>query len=120
MEIADRISILSIGGSGSVERLDDLDAVDVLDHRAAHLVRRVDCALKVLGIHGGRLKVALAAPPVDGKANAVLLKAFAKHLGVSKSAVAIASGESSREKRLEVTGLTEAELLAAFRDLDTD
>ena len=74
----------------------------------------------VVGIHGGRLKVALAAPPVDGKANAVLLKAFAKHLGVSKSAEAIASGESSREKRLEVTGLTEAELLAAFRDLDTD
>ena len=39
-----------VGSPPLVERLDDLDAVDVLDHRAAHLVRRVDCALKVLGI----------------------------------------------------------------------
>ena len=69
----------------------------------------------IAGTYGERLKVALSAPPIDGKANSALLKFFAKHLGLSKSSIRIAAGEGSREKRLEVTGLTETELLAAFK-----
>lgn len=71
----------------------------------------------VVGEHGERLEVVLSAPPVDGKANAALVKFFAKSLGLSKSQLLITAGEGSREKRLEVVGLSETELLAAIKDL---
>lgn len=56
----------------------------------------------VVGEHGGRLKIAIASPPVDGKANSALITFLAKTLGVSKSSVSILSGETSRQKRLTV------------------
>lgn len=56
----------------------------------------------VVGEHGGRLKIAIASPPVDGKANSALITFLAKTLGVSKSSVSILSGETSRQKRLIV------------------
>ena len=56
----------------------------------------------VVGEHGGRLKIAIASPPVDGKANSTLIAFLAKTLGVSKSSVSILSGETSRQKRLIV------------------
>lgn len=56
----------------------------------------------VVGEHGGRLKIAIASPPVDGKANSALIAFLAKTLGVSKSSVSILSGETSRRKRLIV------------------
>lgn len=57
---------------------------------------------------GGRtaLAVRLAAPPVDGAANAALIALVAAELGVPKSAVAIGSGEKSRRKTVHVTGIT--------------
>lgn len=60
----------------------------------------------VVGLFDGRLKVALAAPPVDGKANAKLCLFFAKELGTSKSAVSLLSGESSREKRILIRNVS--------------
>lgn len=57
---------------------------------------------EVVGEHGGRLKIAIASPPVDGKANSALIAFLAKTLGVSKSSVSILSGETSRQKRLIV------------------
>lgn len=67
------------------------------------------------GADGRRvLKVRVAAPPVDGQANAALLKLIAKTLGVARSSVTIASGEGARVKMLEVEGLDEAELAARF------
>ena len=56
----------------------------------------------VVGEHGGRLKIAIASPPIDGKANSALITFLAKTLGVSKSSVSILSGETSRQKRLIV------------------
>lgn len=47
------------------------------------------------------LKVRVAAPPVDGAANAALVDLLAKALRLPKSAVAIASGETSRTKTIE-------------------
>ncbi len=56
------------------------------------------------GVHGDALKIKLAAPPVDGKANAALISFIAGRLGVTKSAVCLKSGLTSRRKVLEVTG----------------
>lgn len=57
---------------------------------------------KIVGEHDGRLKIALAAPPVDGEANAALIAFVAERLGVKKSDVSLISGETSRRKRLAV------------------
>jgi uncharacterized protein (TIGR00251 family) len=50
--------------------------------------------------HGRLLRIKLAAPPVDGKANEALITYMAKALGVSRSEVSIVSGESQRVKVL--------------------
>jgi uncharacterized protein (TIGR00251 family) len=70
---------------------------------------------EVAGEHGDALKIRLAAPPVDGKANAALLAFVAEELGVAKSAVTLKSGQTSRRKVVEVEGVVAdvALLLAA-------
>ena len=57
-----------------------------------------------VGLHGEALKIRLAAPPVDGKANAALCAFLADFCGVPKSAVSLVSGETSRAKRVRVDG----------------
>ncbi len=57
---------------------------------------------QVIGMHGDRLRIAIHAPPVDGKANAALCAFVAEWLGVPKRAVTLGAGESSRDKRLDV------------------
>lgn len=58
------------------------------------------------GLHGDALKIRLAAPPVDGKANEALIKFVAGVLRLPKSAVNLKSGQTSRRKVLEVVGTT--------------
>ena len=58
---------------------------------------------EVAGKHGDALKIRLAAPPVDGKANAALINFVADRLGLAKSAVSLKSGQTSRRKVLEIT-----------------
>jgi uncharacterized protein (TIGR00251 family) len=57
---------------------------------------------EVAGVHGDALKIRLAAPPVDGKANAALVAFVAERLGLAKSAVSLKSGQTSRRKVIEV------------------
>ena len=57
---------------------------------------------EVVGLHGDALKIRLAAPPVDGKANQALIGFIAERLDVAKSAVTLKSGLSSRRKVLEI------------------
>ncbi len=57
---------------------------------------------ELVGEHGDALKLRLAAPPVDGKANAALLAFVAERLGVARSAVSLKSGQTSRRKVVEV------------------
>jgi uncharacterized protein len=59
---------------------------------------------EVAGVHGDALKIRLAAPPVDGKANAALIAFVADRLGLAKSAVSLKSGQTSRRKVIEVIG----------------
>jgi len=63
--------------------------------------KRTECA----GLHGEAMKIRLAAPPVDGKANEALVAFLAKTLGVPKSSVELISGETSRAKRVRVAGV---------------
>ncbi len=58
-----------------------------------------------VGEHGGRLKLKIAAPPVDNKANAHLLAWLAARLGVPKSALRLVRGETSRQKTVAVCGV---------------
>jgi uncharacterized protein (TIGR00251 family) len=58
------------------------------------------------GLHGDALKIRLAAPPVDGKANETLIGFVAGSLGLPKSAVNLKNGLTSRRKVLEVVGTT--------------
>ena len=59
---------------------------------------------EVVGLVGSELKVRVAAPPVDGKANQALGRFLASELGVGKRAVEIVRGERSRSKVVRVTG----------------
>ncbi|GMV16883.1 MAG: hypothetical protein AMXMBFR56_51070 [Polyangiaceae bacterium] len=63
---------------------------------------------RVVGVREGALEVAVAAPPVDGEANAELTAFLAKTLGVSKGAVSLVSGDTARFKTVSVRGVDEA------------
>ena len=63
----------------------------------------------IVGEFGDALKVALAAPPVDGKANAACIRLFAEALNLPRASVAVASGHASRNKVIRVRGITAAE-----------
>lgn len=67
------------------------------------------------GLHGDALKIRLAAPPVDGKANEALIRFIADTLGLAKSAVTLKSGQTSRRKVLEICGASLA-AIAAFAE----
>ena len=62
---------------------------------------------EVKGIHNDALKIRLTAPPVEGVANKSCMRFFAKWLAVSPSEVSIFQGLSSKNKTIEVTGITE-------------
>lgn len=61
---------------------------------------------RVVGEHDGRLKIQLAAPPVDGEANQELVGFLAAALGVRRADVAIERGETGRRKTVRVQGGT--------------
>lgn len=58
----------------------------------------------VAGLHGERLKLRIAAPALDGRANDALVAFVAETLGIARSRVAVAKGVQSREKLLAVAG----------------
>jgi uncharacterized protein (TIGR00251 family) len=59
---------------------------------------------------GDRLRVAVTAPPVDGKANEAVARALAEALGVRAGAVAIVRGETGRRKTVRIHGVSLAAL----------
>jgi uncharacterized protein (TIGR00251 family) len=61
----------------------------------------------IVGVHGEELKIAITAPPVDGKANAHLTKFLAKQFKVSKGLIAIEKGELGRHKQIRVHSPTQ-------------
>jgi uncharacterized protein len=57
---------------------------------------------EVAGVHGAALKIRLAAPPVDGKANVMLMRFLADAFGVPVRNVALVRGETSRAKIVRI------------------
>ena len=64
----------------------------------------------ITGELGDALKIALTAPPVEGKANEACIDFFAKLLEVPRSSVTIAAGQASRNKVIHVAGLSAVEI----------
>ena len=78
------------------------------DNAAAFAVKVQPRARKneIKGEIDGALKVALTAPPIEGRANEACIEFFAKLLKVPRSSITIASGASSRNKVLRIAGVT--------------
>ena len=60
------------------------------------------------GLHGDALKVRIAAPALEGRANDELVEFLARSLGAARRDVTVVGGEKSRRKRVEVRGATVA------------
>lgn len=81
----------------------------VLDVRVIPRAARDELA----GVRDGRLLVRVSAPPVDGKANAAVCALLAKAAGVPKGAVTVVRGESARDKRVRIEGVTDERAMQA-------
>ena len=71
----------------------------------------------VLGEQAGALKLAINAPPQDGRANEALVELLRKLLGVKRSQITLLSGAASRDKKFQIDGLTRRELEERLRSL---
>jgi uncharacterized protein (TIGR00251 family) len=67
------------------------------------------------GVADGRLRVRLAAPPREGKANDELVRLVARMLGVTRKDVAVTAGSSGRRKLVRVAGVTVEQARRVFR-----
>jgi uncharacterized protein (TIGR00251 family) len=59
-----------------------------------------------VGVMGDAIKLAITAPPVDGKANQAVIEYLADVFRVSKSSIVIVSGETGRNKLVAIRGMT--------------
>ena len=69
-------------------------------------------ASRITGIREGALAVRLAAPPVDGAANEQLVELIARTVGLPRRDVSVVRGQTSRDKLVELRGLTPQEIRA--------
>ena len=64
----------------------------------------------IQGEHGDALKVRLCAPPVDGAANAALIEFLAEAFDLPRARVQLLSGQTSRNKRVRLAGVSAAQV----------
>ena len=69
---------------------------------------------EVVGWHGDAVKIRLKAAPVDGAANAELIRFLSKVIGVSRQAVQITAGAHARRKRVKIDGVEQGGAIAAL------
>lgn len=70
---------------------------------------------RIKGERNGALAVALAAPPIEGRANEELIRFMAKVLSISPSRISILRGEKGRTKLLQIKGLNREEMLLKLK-----
>ena len=97
----------------SASRLDDIvrestDGTVIVSVRVVPRAGRTE----VSGVHGDALKIRVAAPPVDGRANEAARAALADALSIAPAQVDLVSGEHSRAKQFAVRGLAVTEVRA--------
>jgi len=68
----------------------------------------------IVGIHQGRVKVKLTAPPVEGEANETLVAFISKLLNLPKREITLTKGEASRRKSVEIMGVSKEEVETAL------
>jgi uncharacterized protein len=68
----------------------------------------------ITGIHDGALKISLATPPTDGRANAALITFLADHLRIPRAHITLVTGATTRAKTLHLEALTPEALTAAL------
>ena len=68
----------------------------------------------VAGMYGAELKIALKAPPVDGRANKELCRFFAETFGLSSTSAQVVAGQTSRKKKIFLRGVTAERVLKEF------
>jgi uncharacterized protein (TIGR00251 family) len=73
---------------------------------------------RIMGVHDGRLKIQLAAPPVDGKANDALVRFLAEALGVARAQVEVVGGPASKRKTVRLAGVAPQRVLLALTPAD--
>ena len=61
---------------------------------------------EVAGLHGERMRLRIQSPPVDGRANEAVLDWIAAQLGVPRRTVTLVRGAKSREKTVEIAGIS--------------
>lgn len=71
----------------------------------------------IVGEHAGALKIAVTAPPEDGKANDAIALLLSESLRLKRSQIELISGAASRNKKFIVRGLAKAELAARIASL---
>jgi uncharacterized protein len=71
-----------------------------------------DC---VVGEHGGAIKIKLRSPAVEGKANAALVRFLADQMKLPRHAIMLQSGQRSRDKLIQIIGLSEEEMRSRLR-----
>ena len=96
------------------------DVSDLFVAHAGHVVVEVHVQPRagrtaVVGRHGTALKVRVAAPPAEGRANEAAGELVARTLGVRRAAVTLVSGATSRSKRFRVDGVDGPETATALR-----
>jgi uncharacterized protein len=72
----------------------------------------------VVGEHGGAVKIKLRAPAVEGKANAALIRFLAGQMKLPRYAIMLKRGEKSREKLIQIHGLSEEDVRNRLRERD--
>ncbi len=70
---------------------------------------------EIVGEMDGALKIRIASPPVDGAANAELIKLLAKTCGIAKSEIEIISGETSKTKQIKIPKAAREKLVAVLQ-----
>jgi uncharacterized protein (TIGR00251 family) len=73
----------------------------------------------VTGVHADAVKIALTAPPIDGKANEALIAFLAEALQLPRARIALVAGITSRAKTVRITGKSAAEVAAALFPIET-
>lgn len=66
----------------------------------------------------GSWKIRLRARPIEGQANKAVCLQIADYLGVSKSSVTLIRGEKSRKKQLQITGLSEGDVMMKLKAVE--